>query len=366
MGKAIISVGALALTVALTAPVFAQQEQTNPTPEQPPALAENPPARYVVVKGDTLWGIAARFLRDPWRWPDIWGLNRDEIKNPHWIYPGNVIILDFSGRTPRLHLEGQPGWQLMVTKLSPKIRTEKLAAAIPSIPPIKLDAFATKSLVVGENELASAPKIVAAPDNRIVLSAGDTAFVEGLAYGDGRSYQVLRPGRPFIDPDSQEVLGHEALYLGEAEVKEFGEISTVQLTKANQEIVPGDRLVSIASSAELPYMPHAPQGKINGKIIAAASKDMISEIGPYSVVILNRGARDGLEIGNVLAVSRAERTVNPSYGTEYMTTDTSAPVMLPPRRYGLVFVFRVFERVSYALIMNATRPLNVYDAVQNP
>ncbi|MGH8677727.1 MAG: LysM peptidoglycan-binding domain-containing protein, partial [Burkholderiales bacterium] len=307
MGKTIIYVlfGALA-TVTVPACVLAQDTEaaapadsapTPPPAEKPPApaLAKDPPARYVVVKGDTLWDISARFLRDPWRWPDIWGLNRDQIRNPHWIYPGDVIVLDFSGLTPRLRFEGDADWKLLTTRLSPKMRTQGLPpSAIPSIAAANLNAFLTKPLVVGEYELAAAPRIVAAQETRVVLGPGDIAFAKGLVSGGGSRYQAVRPGRKLVDPDTKEFLGREAIFLGEVNVQEFGEISTVKIAVANQEIAPGDRLVDAPPASTSPYMPHGPLIKVRGKIIAAGN-DSVSEIGPLSVVVLNRGARDGLE-----------------------------------------------------------------------
>ena len=328
------------------------------------ALAENVPDRSVVVKGDTLWDISARFLRDPWRWPDIWGLNKDEIKNPHWIYPGDVILLDFTGMTPRLRLEGVDGatdWRLVITKLSPSIRKLDLAAsAIPSIPLAAIAPFLTKPLVFAEDEMGSAPILVAGPENRVLLSAGDTAYAKGVVSEDGTEWNIYRPGRDLVDPDSRELLGREAVHLGELKVSQFGEVSTVAITKSVLEIAPGDRLVKIVPTPMLPYIPHAPSKRIKGKVIAA-SQSSVTEIGPHMVVVLNRGAREGLETGNVLALYRDLPMVRPAGAT-----DPKERIKLPPERYGVVFVFRVFEKVSYALVMHTTRPVNLFDAVQTP
>lgn len=367
MGKTIISVVLLALTAMLPTSSGAQDEVTpdspamEPRPQEAPALVDSPPARYVVVRGDTLWDISARFLRDPWRWPDIWGLNRDQIRNPHWIYPGDVIVLDFSGATPRLRFEGDGDWKLLITRLSPRIRTQGLPpSAIPSIAADNLNAFLTKPLVIGEYELAAAPRIVAAQETRVLLGPGDTAFAQGVVWSSGSRYQVVRPGRTFIDPDTREKLGIEAQYLGEAQVKEFGEISTLHIARAVQEMAPGDYLVDAPPVSVDPYMPRAPQNLIIGKIIAA-SNEAVSEIGPQSVVVLNRGRREGLEVGHVLAIYRAGAAVQPAG-----TSDRRARVRLPDERYGIVFVFRVFERVSYALVMNTSRPVHVRDIVRTP
>ena len=328
------------------------------------ALAENAPDRYIVVKGDTLWDISARFLRDPWRWPDIWGLNKDQIKNPHWIYPGDVILLDFTGMSPRLRLQGIDGatdWRLVVTKLSPSIRRLDLAtSAIPSIPLEAIKPFLTKPLVIGEREMGAAPILVAGPENRVVLSAGDIAYAKGVVWEDGTEWDVYRPGRNLIDPDTKELLGREAGHLGELKVTQFGDVSRVAITKSVVEIAPGDRLVKIVPNPVLPYIPRAPSKQIKGKVIAAPNSS-VTEIGPQMVVVLNRGAREGLETGNVLALYRDLPMVRPAGAT-----DPKERIKLPPERYGVVFVFRVFEKVSYALVMHTTRPVNLLDAVQTP
>ena len=332
-------------------------------------LAANVPDRYVVVKGDTLWGISAKFLKDPWRWPDIWGLNKDEIKNPHWIYPGDVIVLDFTGRTPHLRKDGAGGtgsgseaeWRLMDAKLSPSIRRQALGAgAISSIPASAIEPFLTRPLVIGQEELNSAPTLIAGPENRVVLSAGDTAFAKGLVWEDRTGWSIYRPGRTLTDPDTNELLGREVIYLGDAQIKEFGEVSTILLTKAVQEIAPGDRLAKTPPTEALSYMPHAPGSAIKGRVIAGPG-DSVSEIASKQVVIINRGRRDGMEIGHVLALYHDRPSVTPAYAV-----DSKEKIRLPPERYGLIFVFRVYDKVSYALVMNSTQPVNVLDVVQTP
>ena len=200
----------------------------------------------MVVKGDTLWGISSRFLKNPWKWPDLWGINKDVVRNPHWIYPGDVLILDLTGATPRLRLEGAPdgglsrwyGYELQVSNLTPQMRSQALAPmAIPTIPAKAIDPFLVRPLIVNPSQVAGAPKIVANVDKRVVVSAGDTAYVMGLDQKKGQRWQVYRKGRVFQDPDTKEVLGFEAVYLGDANVTGFGEISTV----ASGQRDPGDR-----------------------------------------------------------------------------------------------------------------------------
>lgn len=362
MGKSIIS---LLLLAAACLPGIGTADEVQ--------LAEKAPDRYVVVKGDTLWGISGRFLKDPWRWPDVWGLNKDEIKNPHWIYPGDVVILDFTGKTPRLRREGDAAggagtgdghggeWSLVTTKLSPAIRKQELAAmAIPTVSLKTIGPFLTQALVVGERELEAAPILVASQENRVILSKGDVAFTKGLVWEDGSEWNIFRPGRTLVDPDTQEVLGREAVHLGDARISEFGEVSTVAITKSVQEIAPGDRLVKAPPFSALPFVPRAPNAKIRARIIAS-SDNSVSEVGPQSVVIINRGTREGMEVGHVLALYRDRPSVTPAGAT-----NKAEVIKLPQERYGVVLIFRVFEKVSYALVMNTTRPVNILDVARTP
>lgn len=354
-------------------PEAAAPTETAPAESAAPAdrasdvkLQENPPARYTVKRGDTLWGISGRFLKNPWKWPEIWGMNKDEIKNPHLIYPGDVIILDLTGATPRLRLEGVPdgglsrwyGYELQVTKLEPGMRSTALAAAIPTIPAKDIEAFLTRSLVLDPQSIELAPKIVAGIDSRVVLSASDTAFAVGLQKNKGSYWNVFRPGRMFQDPDTKEMLGREAVYLGDVEVESFGQVSALRILRARQEVSSGDRLAVIAAPQTLPYVPRAPDKKVRGKVIAG-SNDALSEFGPLSMLVLNRGARDGLESGQVLGLYRNQGMVSAGMvGGEKLR--------LPLQEYGLVMIFRVFNKVSFGLVMSASRPVNVNDIVQNP
>ena len=326
-------------------------------------LQDNPPTRYTVKRGDTLWGISTRFLKNPWKWPELWGMNKDEIKNPHLIYPGEVIILDLSGATPRLRLEGVPdgglsrwnGYELQVTKLEPRVRSSALAAAIPTIAAKDLAPFLSRSLIVDPESVALAPKIVAGMESRVALSANDTAFAVGVEKSKGSFWNVYHPGRMFFDPDTREQLGREAVYLGDVEVESFGQISALRIVRAKQEVVSGDRLGVMAELQTLPYVPRAPNRKITGKVIAGNS-ETLSEIGPMSMVILNRGIRDGLEPGQVLSLFRNQGSV----------TIEGKVMPLPQEEYGLVMIYRVFNKVSFGLVMTARRPVNINDVVRNP
>jgi len=345
-------------------PAAPAAERMPAAPVENVPLQDDVPTRYVVVKGDTLWDISARFLRNPWKWPDVWGINRDHIRNPHLIYPGDVILLDLTGATPRLRLEGVAdggisrwyGFELQRSELKPQMRSSPLGLAIPTISPKAIEPFLIRPLVVDPAQVAAAPMIVANTDQRVIVSAGDTAYVTGLDQRKGPKWQVYRQGRVFQDPDSKEVLGFEAVYLGDADVTGFGEVSTVHIVQAQQEIARGDRLALAPPLQSTPYIPRAPERSLRGRVIAGAD-NTVFEMGTYSVLIMNRGARDGLEVGHVLGLYRSE-------GSVPLGDNKSVP--LPEQRYGLVLVFRVFNKMSYGLVMASRRPVNVLDTVRNP
>lgn len=322
------------------------------------ALQDNHPDRHVVVKGDTLWGIAGQFLKDPWRWPEIWKMNKQEIKNPHWIYPGDVIVLDMSSGSPSLRLV--KGVNTTV-KMSPHIRAEAPESdAIPSIPLSAIGPFISKPLIIEENELDQAPYIIGTEESRVVLGAGNSAYVQSIKEGGALNWYIYRPGKALIDPDTNAPLGYEAIYLGDAKITKFGAPATIEITKSTQEININDRLVEAKEGVTSAYIPHAPEKALSGRVISAYGG--VAETARGSIVTLNKGARDGLEIGHVLALYRHGRTIAPS------AHDKTSPdaVKLPDERYGLVFVFRVFDKLSYALIMQSERPVQILDDVRTP
>ena len=316
-----------------------------------PALQDNPPERHIVAPGDTLWGIASKYLKDPWRWPELWGMNRDQVKNPHRIFPGDVLVLEKNGDRASLKVARE------TVKLSPKARAEDTGrSAIPSIPADAIEPFLAQPLVIEAGALDSAPVLVGALEQRVVLGRGDTAFVKGLPKDKGLVWQAYRPGRALVDPESNETLGHEAVYLCAAQLLKFDEISTVQITKAVQELSRGDRLVPSPGVVFANYAPHAPNKDIKGRVLSAYGG--VAEMGRNSILTINRGARDGLEPGHVLALLRAGEA---AYVSRKETAERR-----PDERYGLAFVFRTFDRVSYALVLQSSRQVNILDRVQNP
>jgi hypothetical protein len=341
-------------------------------------LKENAPDSYVVQKGDTLWSIAIKFLKDPWRWPEIWRLNQEQIRNPHDIVPGSTIVLDRSGGgpggdgQPQLRVQdGQPPSRLQLgrgggsERLSPKIYSEPLAAdAIPAIPAHVIEPFLTQPLVIENGGLAGAPRIVATQESRVYLGRGGIAYVTGFGRAPEEVWQVFRQGRPLIDPDDRRTLGYEAVYLGTARVTRDGDPATVQIISAKQEITTGDRLIAAGRPAPVKYAPHAPTKPIKGRVIGLYDGLESAEGGRYSIVSMNRGARDGVEHGHVLALYRRGAVVpDPESG---LSRDNAPKFQLPDERYGLVFVFRIFDNVSYGLVMESSRQLTPGDVVQTP
>lgn len=351
MRKSIIF--AVLAAALLATPLMAQQRSDI-------KLQDNAPDRYVVVPGDTLWSIAAKFLKDPWRWPEMWRLNQSEIKNPHLIYPGDVIVLERSGAQPEFKM-GE------TVKLSPHARAEDVGGRpVPSIPPRVIEPFLTRPLVIELDGLDNAPRIIAAQADRVYLGSGDVAYVSGIKDAKVDSlWQVYRPGKALVDPETQKTLGYEAVFLGDSKVTRTGDPATIQIFDAQREIGKGDRLIAAGPLVLNSYVPHAPRVFIQGRIIA--SRGGLRETGPHDVVTLNKGRGDGLEPGHVLALLRLGRTnVERTRNRKWFAADTVETTKLPDERYGLVFVFRTFERVSYALVMSASRTVQIDDVVTTP
>jgi hypothetical protein len=325
-------------------------------PDTRPQIRDNAPDRHVVVKGDTLWDISAMFFKDPWRWQYIWGMNKDTIKDPHWIYPGEVIVLDRATGTLRVgDAAASASVPSNVVKLSPKAREgHSTHDAIPVIASKDIEPFLSQPLIIEKDALAGAPTLVALHEGRVIAGTGDIGYANGLAESKGSKWQVFHPGKTFIDPDSKEVLGHEAIYLGDASVNEFAAVSTLVITKANQEINLGDRLVAPSGAVPGDYLPHAPESDISAKVISVYGG--VSQGGRNTVITLNKGTRNGVQVGHVLAL----------YSKGNVVKHEDKSYTLPDERYGLVFVFRVFDKVSYALVMQTRLPVQILDRAQTP
>ncbi len=316
---------------------------------KPLQLADGAPDRHIVRSGDTLWDISAKFLRDPYRWGELWRMNAEEIRNPHLIYPGQVIVLDRSGSEPRLRLG-------TITEQRREY-IEPLHKGIPSIPPQDIEPFLSEPRVLDAAGLDAAPRVVALQSDRVIAGAGDTIYTTEVS-APHKIWQLFRPGKPLLDPDTKETLGYEAFYLGTARLTRQGVPSSFLVLNSKQEIVRDDRLLGAPRQDVVNYIPHAPTRMIQAKVLAIYGGVKFG--GPQSVVTLNRGKADGLEPGHVLAADLAGAEVS----NRYEGKKTS--YQLPDARNGLLFVFRVFDRVSYALVMNATHPVVVGDTVRTP
>ncbi|MGB4468625.1 MAG: LysM peptidoglycan-binding domain-containing protein [Azovibrio sp.] len=319
---------------------------------EPLKLADNAPDRYMVVKGDTLWGISGKFLKEPWRWPEIWRLNKDQIKNPHLIYPGDIVLLDYADGRPRLRL-GKP----LPGRLSPKVHEEVIGQEIPAIPPQAIEPYISQPLVVDANELIDAPRIIGTEESRVIMGNGDEIFVLGVQEDHPRWY-IYRPGTPLKDPTTQEVLGYEAVYLGTAQMKQPGEVAIMEILGAREEVLKGDLLVPAEPPHLSAYVPRRAEQDIVGEVMSVYGG--VSAGGRNSVITINQGSQAGVEVGHVLGMFGKRSTV---FKDKEGRNQTMA---LPEERYGLVFVFRTFDRVAYALVMEASRPLAIGDAVRNP
>ncbi len=360
-------------------------------------LQKNHPDRYVVVKGDTLWGISGKFLKDPWQWPKVWKMNRAQIKNPHWIYPGDVIVLDKSGASPQLRLLRE------TVTLEPGVRIEPLEKeAIHTIAPSVIDPFLSQPLLIENGKLDDAPRIISGQDNRVILSPGTRVYISKIQEGEGVHWDIYRPGEALRDPDTNEVLGTEAIYLGDVNIARYGAPATGDIVKAKEEIFTKDRLVVAPDEFKSSFVPHAPEGDVRGRIMRIYGG--VAEGGPNTVVSINRGKNDGLEEGHVLAISRYGKVIrDPEYKDQAsnkvvseekklkqlnfdVTTDPDGKkivnfekeppqtkvvlepgqVKLPDERVGLLMIFRTFDRVSYGLIMSASDAIYTLDSVHTP
>jgi hypothetical protein len=324
-----------------------------------PKLQENAPDRYVVEKGDTLWSIAGKFLKEPWRWAEVWQLNQDQIKNPHRIHPGDVIVLNRAKSPAQLAVGAE------TIKLTPQVHTGPLAEeAIPSIPLKYIEPFLSRPLVIEEGGLQKAPRIVGTQEGTVYLGAGGAAYVSGVGDSKEANWQIFRQGRPLVDPDTSKTLGFEAIFLGTARVVSLGEPATMRIISVTQEISQGDRLLPAGPAVMNQYAPHPPKLFVGGRVIAVYGGLLNSEGGKNSIVSINKGSLQGLELGHVLAIVRTGATIPDPQSN--VSRDSAPQIRLPDERYGLAFVFRVFDSVAYALITESSRPVAPGDFLRTP
>jgi hypothetical protein len=370
--------------VAQNYPITPQQRSTAQQTAQAGVpiedLSPNAPDSHTVKRGDTLWDISKLFLKSPWRWPQLWGMNLEQIKNPHLIYPGQVLVLDRSGGRARLRMAdgSQPGGTV---KLSPRARGEAVGdGAIPTIPLNLIAPFLNEAVILNDNELANAPRIVAAPESRVLMGRGDRAYVRG-DLGGIADWRLFRQATPLIDPTTKEILGYEARFVGTAAYVREGSSAVVadakgvetvfgpsttrlpvpatfEILSVKEEVGVGDRLAAVQQRDFSSFTPRAPSQPMSGQVVQVYGDALIA--GQNQVVAINRGTRDGLERGHVLAVLRD--------GEQVLDRTNARPeaIKLPDERHGLMFVFRTFERVSYALLLQVQQPVRAGDRFSQP
>lgn len=362
------AIPALALVSALCmVPAIAAAQQnppSNPSPEC--TFRADAPDQHRVVKGDTLWDISGRFLTHPWCWPQVWGLNRSQIRDPHWIYPGQVILFDRLAR--RLRLDGgdtadSANGALPEVKLRPQTRIEALGPqAIASIPAGAIEPFLNEPLIVEQGAMDAGPRVVAMAEGHINAGLGDKVFVRGDLKGQ-TNFQAYRPARPLKDPVTQEILGYESAYLGvlrlDRRARAENEAHRFAVTSSREEIGIGARLIPVPQRAATNYVPHAPATAMEGRIVSVYGG--LTQAGRNNVVVINRGTRDGVDPGTVLHLYRLGRMIkDPQAGPD-------APLIkLPDENYGTLFVFRVFDKLSYGLVMQVTDAVRINDPVRSP
>lgn len=316
-------------------------------------LRPDHPDVYVVVRGDTLWDISGRFLDKPWRWPELWGVN-PHIANPHLIYPGDRLRLVMTADGPRLVRDGEGYGD---GGLSPKVRATPLDTAVPPIPLEHVRPFLEEAVVLRSNRAADFAYVASAADEHLAVGGGDRVYGRQTTAAEGETMEIYRIGDAYRDPESGEALGYNALFVGRTQVQRAGDPATLAVTKARREVLAGDILIPTDDQLlQAAYVPHAPSSPVQGHIIGVV--DGVSQIGQFSVVVLSRGQRDGLELGHVLEVRQVPPPID-----DPVTRERVQP---PTDPAGTLMVFRLFERVSYALVMTATRPMHVLDEVASP
>src|SRR5580704_9709458 len=336
--------------------------ETSEVPRTRVPLADNAPDSYVVKKGDTLWGISKVFLKDPWYWPEIWQVN-PQVQNPHLIYPGDTLRLVFIDGQPQIVLQRGDG-----VRVEPRVRSEPIDSAITTIPYATVAAFMSKPTVLDRDQIKAAPYVLATRDLHVVMSEGDTVYARGFTSPAelGSHYNVVRVGDPLIDPDDNRVLGYDGIFTGSGHVTRQGDPTTLIMTESAREARAGDKLIPGGVDVPLDFIPSAPRVKTNGRIIAVSNG--VTIIGQYEVVVVNRGARDGLAPGNVLGVFDTGPLVADTDKRGFFNLDRlgAKRVQLPSERTGTFMVFKTFDNISYGLIMEATNLIRVGDKIQNP
>ncbi|WP_162845848.1 LysM peptidoglycan-binding domain-containing protein [Herminiimonas fonticola] len=351
-------------SVVLPASTYAQTPTKAVAGKTSCAFLPNAPDQHVVVRGDTLWDISGKFLQKPWCWPQVWDLNRDQIRNPHWIYPGQVIYFDRAAGKLRLGRgAGSGNNDTSTVRLSPQVRsTEAVSEAISTVNLSAIQQFLTKPLIVEENELNNAPRIVAVQEGHVYLGNGDKAYVRGELNGR-TEFEAFRPGKPLTDPATKKIIGYESVYLGTLKLQRLSNVDNVPhtftVTNVKEEMGVRDRLIAVEPKPFMNQVPHAPEQQVDAQIVAVYGG--VSQAGQNQIVSINRGSKDGLDIGTVLELQRlgiltADRTAGNGRGL----------IKLPDETYGTLLIFRVFNNISYGLVMQVTDTVQIADVARSP
>jgi hypothetical protein len=322
------------------------------------------PKSYTVQRGDTLWDISSMFLRDPWLWPEVWYVN-PQVANPHLIYPGDVLALAYGANgQPQIRLERGGA-----ARLEPRLRSSPLDGAIPTIPYSAIQAFLTRPSVLSKDQIKNAPHVLAFREGHMVGGAGTEIYVRNLDAEPNSRFSIMRVGDELVDPDNGDVLGYQGIYTATAMVvrKGQGEPSKAALMDSARETVEGDRLFSADNEVPLNFMIRGPSKPVQGRIMSVI--DGTTQIGQYRIVVINRGVRHGVDVGNVMAIDQAGAVVLDQAKGDIRRTSFSSfaeKVKLPDERAGTLLVFRAFDRMSYALVVGASSAIHINDVVRNP
>lgn len=331
-----------------------------------PNLRSDQPGTYYVKEGDTLWDIASKFLQEPWQWPQIWQKNT-QVSNPHLIYPGDVLRLNYVNGQPQISVErGEQGQQAdsgyPTVKLSPKAQEHSIAAAIPTVSLDAIQSFLMEGQVTNANQMKQSPYLLGGVDSREMWGRGDTIYVRDPVNKwketASSEYGVYRTGERYVDPETKEVLGYEAVLVGHVRmVTKKGDIATMKVVDSRQDLQVGDRILpGVAHEQIATYFPDAPDGDINGRIIRMFGA--VNSVARNDVVVVNKGQREGLREGNLLEIIQPGEMIKDTQMKQF--------VRLPAQKAGTLLLFRVFDKVSYGLIMQSTQPITMNDRVKNP
>ena len=345
-------------------------------------LAPNAPEVYVVKRGDTLWAISGLYLRKPWRWPELWGMNMQSIANPHLIFPGQTLYLDKTGGYARLR-SGMPG-QPEDVRISPRTRSDSLAdTALPTLQPHLIEPFLVEPQVVDADTLEKAPRIVATVDDRVLMAAGDRVYARGdmtkpleMAPGEPRYFGIYRNAVALKDPVTGEILGYEAQFVGKGELVRGESLedtpnakggftseyvpATVDILSTREEVRANDRLLPTPARGFLSYVPRAPEQPVSARVVSIYGGSAFANAAQNQVVAINLGRQDGIESGHVLQLLTGGQRIKDT------TDEAKSMIKLPSEKNGMAMVFRTFDRVSYALILSVRNQVRVGDTLVNP